>query len=181
MGSKLNPPQIRKAHQNHYQHLGDLHGVALLDDVEHNISMQLLRDHTHGARDWRLMHRYGNPTRLKMTFSSMAMIKRDESPRYAIQHFTTEKGFRAFVGVICQPGTFSSLEIGYAYIPDGGGRTVPIQEVDLPLWAFGEKTGEDPVDYAFRFKAEGVWHEVMVSLCLQTYSNEFSCSLRRIY
>ena len=68
------------------------------------------------------------------------------------------------MGVICQPGTFSSLEIGYAYIPDGGGRTVPVTEVDLPLWAFGEKTGEDPMDYSFRFKAEGVWHEVMVSL-----------------
>jgi len=132
--------QIRKAHQNHYQHLGDLHGVAVLDGVEHNLAMQLLRDHTHGARDWRLMH------------------------RYAIQHFTTEKGFRAFVGVICQPGTFSSLEIGYAYIPDGGGRTVPVTEVDLPLWAFGEKTGEDPMDYSFRFKAEGVWHEVMVNV-----------------
>ena len=72
------------------------------------------------------------------------------------------------MGVICQPGTFSSLEIGYAYIPDGGGRTVPVQEVDLPLWAFGEKTGEDPVDYAFRFKAEGIWHEVMVSLSINS-------------
>jgi hypothetical protein len=71
---------------------------------------------------------------------------------------------RAFVGVICQPGTFSSLEIGYAFIPDGGGRTVAIQEVDLQLWALGEKSGEDPTDYAFRFKAEGEWHEVQVTL-----------------
>ena len=78
------------------------------------------------------------------------------------------------MGVICQPGTFSSLEIGYAYIPDGGGRTVPIQEVDLPLWAFGEKTGEDPMDYAFRFKAEGVWHEVMVSLVSLKLTNLMS-------
>ena len=80
--------------------------------------------------------------------------------------------------MICQPGTFSSLEIGYAYIPDGGGRTVPVQEVDLPLWAFGEKTGEDPMDYAFRFKAEGVWHEVMVSLLNIPHALDLSSDCR---
>ena len=62
--------RISRAHQNHYQHLGDLHGTAVVNGATHNLELQLLRDHTHGARDWRLMH------------------------RYAIQHFTTETGLR---------------------------------------------------------------------------------------
>ena len=40
---------------------------------------------------------------------------------------------------------------------------MPIQEVDLDVWRVGgEAGGEDPDDYAFRFKAEGVWYDIQV-------------------
>ena len=68
------------------------------------------------------------------------------------------------MGVICQPGTFTSLELGYIYTPDG--RCLPVQEVDLPLWTHGEG-GRDPKDYGYRFKAGGEWHQVQVLFSLQ--------------
>ncbi len=67
--------------------------------------------------------------------------------------------FRAFVGVVSQPSTFSSLELGYAYTPQG--QCLPVEEVDLPLWQHGEG-GDHPKDFGFRFKAGGEWHEVQV-------------------
>ena len=42
------------------------------------------------------------------------------------------------------------------------GSVSVLQEVDLKLWAFGEKTGRDPKDFGFRFKAGGEWHDVQV-------------------
>ena len=66
--------------------------------------------------------------------------------------------YRGFVGVVCQPSTFTSLEIGYVY---KNGECLPVQEVDLPLWAHGEG-GEDPKDFAFRFKAGDQWHYIQV-------------------
>ena len=35
------------------------------------------------------------------------------------------------MGIVCQPSTFSSLELGYAYTPQG--QCLPVEEVDLPL------------------------------------------------
>ena len=58
-----------------------------------------------------------------------------------------------------QPSTFSSLELGYVYTPQG--QCLPVEEVDLPLWQHGE-SGADPKDFGFRFKAGGEWHEVQV-------------------
>ena len=55
---------------------------------------------------------------------------------------------RGFIGVVSQPSTFSSLELGYVCFPDG--RCLPVQEVDLPLWKHGEH-GQDPKDFAFRY------------------------------
>ena len=55
---------------------------------------------------------------------------------------------RGFIGVVSQPSTFSSLELGYVCTPNG--RCLPVQEVDLPLWQHGEG-GQDPKDFAFRF------------------------------
>ena len=65
------------------------------------------------------------------------------------------------MGIVCQPSTFSSLELGYAYTPQG--QCLPVEEVDLPLWQHGE-AGADPKDFGFRFKAGGEWHEVQVGL-----------------
>ena len=60
-----------RAHQCHYEQLGDLRGVATVDGKIHNLTLNVMRDHTHGStRDWRLMHRYG------------------------IQNFATQTGFR---------------------------------------------------------------------------------------
>ena len=73
--------------------------------------------------------------------------------------------FRGFIGVVCQPCTFSTMEIGYIVRPDG--KCLPIQEVDLPLWALGEG-GQDPKDFAFRFKADNQWHEIQVIYSLET-------------
>ena len=62
--------------------------------------------------------------------------------------------------MVCQPSTFTSLELGYVYTPSG--ECQPIQEIDLQLWAHGETSGLDPKDYGFRFKAGGEWHEIQV-------------------
>ena len=66
---------------------------------------------------------------------------------------------RGFIGVVCQPSTFSSLELGYVCTPEG--QCFPVQEVDLPLWQHGED-GQDPKDFAFRFKADDQWHHIQV-------------------
>ena len=66
---------------------------------------------------------------------------------------------RGFIGVVSQPSTFSSLELGYVCTQDG--RCLPVQEVDLPLWKHGEG-GKDPKDFGFRFKADNVWHNIQV-------------------
>ena len=94
--------------------------------------------------------------------------------RYGIQNFTTETGFRGFLGVICQPGTFSGLELGYVVLP-GSKACHPVQEVDLPLWAHGEG-GEQPRDFGFRFKAAGEWHDMQVRIVFASQSREQSCN-----
>ena len=70
-----------------------------------------------------------------------------------------EYNFRGFIGVVCQPSTFSSLELGYVYTPQG--QCLPVQEVDLPLWRHGEG-GEHPTDFGFKFKAGDMWHDIQV-------------------
>ena len=70
---------------------------------------------------------------------------------------------RAFMGVVCQPSTFTSLELGYAFDPRTG-EVLPVQEVDLRLWNFGEKTGVHPKDFGFRFRAGGEWHDVQARM-----------------
>ncbi len=81
-------------------------------------------------------------------------------------HFPLEKMsnfflLRGFIGVVCQPSTFSGLELGYVYSRDG--QCLPVQEVDLPLWSLGED-GKDPKDFGFRFKAGDEWHYIQVRL-----------------
>ena len=47
-----------------------------------------------------------------------------------------------------------------------------MQEVDLPLWQHGED-GQDPKDFAFRFKAEDQWHYIQVSILIRiTYTSQ---------
>lgn len=63
--------------------------------------------------------------------------------------------------MICQPSTFSKLELGYIYTPSGAKQAV--EEVELDLWRHGEG-GDAPKDYGFRFKAGGEWYEVRVKV-----------------
>ncbi len=74
------------------------------------------------------------------------------------------------MGVVCQPTTFTQLELGYIFKE---GKVLPVQEVDLKLWAHGEMTGKDPKDFGFRFKAGGEWHDVQVEnhASLRDYEN----------
>lgn len=128
--------RLREAHQNHYEQFGEVKGEVEVDDQKRHINVDVMRDHTHGSvRDWRLMH------------------------RYCLHNFTTSSGLRGFVGVVSQPVTFSLLELGYIYTP--AGTAIPVEEVDLPMWALGEG-GADPSDYGFRFRAGGEWYEVAV-------------------
>ena len=69
------------------------------------------------------------------------------------------QNYRGFIGVVCQPSTFSSLELGYVYTPQG--QCLPVQEVDLPLWRHGEG-GNHPTDFGFKFKAGDIWHDIQV-------------------
>jgi len=130
--------KIKKAHQSHYEQFGQLTGTVEVNGKVHDLELDVMRDHTHGStRDWRLMHRYG------------------------VQNFTTKNGLRGFIGVVSQPSTFSTLELGYIYKPSG--EAVAVQEVDLPLWQHGEG-GDAPLDYGFRFKAGDEWFEVQVKV-----------------
>ena len=49
-----------RAHQCHYEQFGDMYGSVTIDGAPYKLSLNVMRDHTHGSnRDWRLMHRYG--------------------------------------------------------------------------------------------------------------------------
>ena len=51
--------RLKAAHQNHYEQFGDVRGVVQVDDDEHSLDVQVMKDHTHGSiRDWTLLHRY---------------------------------------------------------------------------------------------------------------------------
>lgn len=126
-----------RSHQSHYEQFGKLTGTIIVDGVQHPIDLDVMRDHTHGIRDWKLMH------------------------RYAFHNFTTDHGIRGVVGVVSQPSTFSMLELGYIY--DIKGNLHPVQEVDFPLWQHGEGR-ESPRDYSFRFKANDDWHHIQVKV-----------------
>lgn len=119
--------RLRDAHQTHYEQIGTTSGTVTVDGVPHQLSVTGMRDHSYAtSRDWRLLHRYGLHT------------------------LVLQDGTRAQVGVVCQPCTFSHLELGYVYGPDG--RLEPLQWCDLQLWQQGEN-GRPPRHYGFSFAA----------------------------
>merc|ERR1712142_451294 len=130
--------RLKDAHQSHYEQFGDVSGLLTIDGSERDFLVNVMRDHTHGcSRDWKLMH------------------------RYCLHNFTCKNGIRGFLGIVSQPGTFSYLELGYIYNRHGEKQSV--QEVDFPIWNFGEN-GSDPEDYGFRFKAGNIWYSVAVDV-----------------
>ena len=87
-----------RAHQCHYEQLGDVQGHVSIDGNLFQLSLNVMRDHTHGStRDWRLMHRYG------------------------IQNFATKNGFRwglvdllerlSLVTIFCKKSLFISQDV----------------------------------------------------------------------
>jgi len=130
--------KLKDAHQSHYEQFGDVLGKLSIDGTERDFKVNVMRDHTHGStRDWTLMH------------------------RYCLHNFTCRNGIRGFLGIVSQPGIFSFLELGYIY--NRQGKKQPIQEVDFPIWDFGEN-GSDSDDYGFKFKAGDKWYHVHVDV-----------------
>lgn len=130
--------RLKDAHQSHYEQFGDVSGSVSIDGFERQFKVNVMRDHTHGStRDWTLMH------------------------RYCLHNFTCKNGLRGFLGIVSQPGTFSQLELGYIY--NKKGEKLPVQEVDFPIWNFGEN-GTDSEDYGFKFKAGNKWYEMLVKV-----------------
>lgn len=150
-----------RAHQNHYEQLGEIHGSVKIDAIEYPLNLHVMRDHTHGSiRDWRLMHRYGIQSFTTQNGFRCARSTNQPNTQISPRVFVF---FRGFMGTVCQPGIFSNLELGYVMTSQG--QCAPIEEVDLPLWAHGEG-GQHPTDFAFRFKAEGIWHEIQVIMSM---------------
>ncbi|XP_072947825.1 uncharacterized protein [Epargyreus clarus] len=118
---------LRTAHQSHYEQFGVLMCKLKIDNEAYEFSLPSFRDHSFGhKRDWSLMH------------------------RYAFHHIFLENGTSISVGVICQPSTASTMEMGVVALPNGD--VLPIKWVDLKLYQHGE-CGSAPRDYAFNCQA----------------------------
>ncbi|XP_046683308.1 uncharacterized protein LOC124369363 isoform X2 [Homalodisca vitripennis] len=117
---------LKDHHQTHYEQFGELTGNVIIDNVDFNINMSAMRDHSFGyRREWKAFH------------------------RYALHIFTLADGTRGNVGVICIPNMFSRLEIGYVYEKEGS--LEPLTDLDFELYQHGEN-GIPPSDYGFTFK-----------------------------
>ncbi|XP_046683309.1 uncharacterized protein LOC124369363 isoform X3 [Homalodisca vitripennis] len=125
-------------HQTHYEQFGELTGNVIIDNVDFNINMSAMRDHSFGyRREWKAFH------------------------RYALHIFTLADGTRGNVGVICIPNMFSRLEIGYVYEKEGS--LEPLTDLDFELYQHGEN-GIPPSDYGFTFKTGQKCYEVKVQV-----------------
>lgn len=80
--------------------------------------------------------------------------------RYAFHMMYLENGFRAILGVICQPCTTSHLEVGFVALPNK--KVYPIDSSNLLLYQHGEK-GNPGNDIGFTFSANGEQYDVKVS------------------
>lgn len=116
-----------RVHQTHYEQFGKITGTATIDGRPHGLSVDVVRDHTYGTREWRTFH------------------------RYALHFFTAENGDRFAVMVISMPVCFSSLTIGYVY-EKSTNQIVAVRWCDLELHQQGE-TPPPPRDFGFSFGA----------------------------
>nr|XP_018917101.1 PREDICTED: uncharacterized protein LOC109044058 [Bemisia tabaci] len=121
---------LKEHQQNHYEQIGILEASLTIDGTNISVpSTPTYRDHSFGKqRNWNLMHRY-----------SMFML-------------FLENGYFVEVGVVCQPGSFSELFVGY--VSDCKGIIDPLEWTDLKIYQHGE-LGKPPIDIAFQFKAGG--------------------------
>lgn len=126
---------VKSLHQTHYEQYGDVEGCAEIDGRKYSISVPSVRDHSFGMqRNWKIFH------------------------RYLMHFFSLENDDRITVGVISIPSTFSSITVGFI---SKGSRNIPIDSCDLLLYQHGE-SGTPPVDYAFKFTADGKDYVVQV-------------------
>ncbi|CAH2039289.1 unnamed protein product, partial [Iphiclides podalirius] len=120
---------LRTAHQSHYEQFGVMKCRFRIEEESYELTLPSFRDHSFGhKRDWSLMH------------------------RYAFHHIFLEDGTSISVGVICQPLTATTMEMGVVGLPNG--EVLPVKWVDLKLYQHGEG-GDAPRDYAFRFQGRG--------------------------
>ncbi|XP_059162461.1 putative phosphoenolpyruvate synthase [Physella acuta] len=129
--------KLKSNHQSHYEQWGELRGKVCVEGYEDKVmSLQCVRDHTFGVRDWRDIHRY------------VAMF------------IYTETGMAIQVGVFCQPNLMSHVKIGYVSYPNGD--IVSVTDVSLKLWEVGEETGPPP-SWNFSFTADGQVYNVIAT------------------
>lgn len=75
---------IYRFHQTHYEQMGNITGSVFVDEKEHKVNIQCVRDHSFGKyREWRNFH------------------------RYVLHYIFLDNGDRIAVGVVSQPAILS--------------------------------------------------------------------------
>ncbi|TRY62049.1 hypothetical protein TCAL_16245 [Tigriopus californicus] len=151
---------LQKAHQTHYEQLGDLRlRIQIENDSEPSVMhFQTFRDHSYGAkRDWKLMH------------------------RYVFHHVFLANRWKAVVGVVCQPHTCTTLECGFVCLPNGS--IWPVDHCSLELANHGEG-GDPPQQYGFVFSAGGQEYQMQVHIqerVAHFYGEEQECRIMECF
>ncbi|OWF55492.1 phosphoenolpyruvate synthase [Mizuhopecten yessoensis] len=121
--------RLKSKHQTHYEQWGEMSGLLQVEGYEDvRLTLNTVRDHSYGVRDWRMFH------------------------RYAIHFICLESGVTAQVGVVSLPSTTSYLQVGYLNYPCGA--MYAVSSCDLNLWEISE-TQEPANEYSFSFVAGG--------------------------
>ncbi|CAL1541954.1 unnamed protein product [Lymnaea stagnalis] len=127
--------RLKDNHQSHYEQWGELRGRLNVEGQEEQLlTLQCVRDHTFGRRDWRSFH------------------------RYIIQFIHLENGISIQVGIVSQPDLMTHVKIGY--ISFANGDIMSVTDVTLKLWEIGEETMDPPDTWAFSFTAGGARYNV---------------------
>ncbi|KPJ02800.1 hypothetical protein RR46_10003 [Papilio xuthus] len=119
---------LEKLHQTHYEQMGYIGGIAVIDGKEHSLDMPCLRDRSFGPlREWRNFHRY-------------------------VYHFMfLENGDCMAVGSVSEPTVLSHLTIGYL-CKKADQSVLPVDFCDFHLYQHAENEIL-PKDYGFVFKS----------------------------
>ncbi|KAK6982171.1 phosphoenolpyruvate synthase, partial [Biomphalaria glabrata] len=121
--------RLKLNHQTHYDQWGELRGRINIEGQERQLTLQSVRDHSFGLRDWRCFH------------------------RYIIHYIYLDTGMSIQVGIFSQPNLMSHVKIGY--VSYATGDIVSVTDIMLSIWEVGEDTKEPPKTWTFGFKADG--------------------------
>lgn len=147
---------LQKAHQTHYEQLGDLQVQVQMDNRIKPLILefQSFRDHSFGTkRDWKLMH------------------------RYVFHHVFLSNRWKAVIGVVCQPHTCTTLECGFVCLANGS--IWPVDHCSLELANHGEG-GDPPRQYGFVFLAGDQEYQMQVDIeerMAHFYGEEQECQI----